>query len=148
MKTRTLPVTFKEAQKWFKGRNPLFEELALKAYSKEELVGAREVLRWTPTVCTTLSFPHEDLRKFQVMANLATLAKYFNGSWRMEVGKTGFYLAKVTPSMKRVFMKELGGGIGILMATFAVSSGCIVFKSLEDAEKAYNLLEEDINYLF
>lgn len=148
METRTLSVTFEEAQKWFKTTNPLFEELALKAYSKEELMGLKSVLDSIPITSTILSLPLENVRKFQVMADLATLAKYFNGSWRMEAGKTGFYLAKMTPGMQRIFMKKLEGGIGILRATFAVSSGCTFFKNPEDAEKAYNLLGEDINYLF
>nr|DAI22449.1 MAG TPA: hypothetical protein [Caudoviricetes sp.] len=47
---------------------------------------------------TSVTAPEEEVKKITVHSKLATVAKYFNGSWKETTSNTGYFLGNYSTS--------------------------------------------------
>lgn len=99
---------------------------------------ASKVPTWS--FCTQI--PEDEVAKMEVYHKLLTLASYFNNGWR-KTGSVGYFIVKEKYGIsdkdllsKKCFHK-------IKSHNTLLQAGIVYFKSVKDAEKAYNILGED-----
>lgn len=137
-KKRNISVTLEQAREWYHGNNSTLKELALTVYTEKELGFTVNAVyckvTWRPE---SIYIPPVEANKFKVKARLSMIAAYCNEDWKMEEGKTGYFIGKL-----------LGEAITIMKHSSAKYEGITYFKKREDAERAMKLLEDEIKYLF
>lgn len=138
MEKRNISISLDEAKKWYKSGNNILKELALKAYSEEELNPINFSQIWVET-CTespdVYSVPIEERNKYTQLHKLSIIAKYFNKDWKKTASNTGYFIAGFD-----------GKEIKINIHDSVVYPGLIYFKNKEDIAKAIKMI--DINRLF
>lgn len=138
MERRNISISLEEAKEWYKSDNPVLKELALKAYSKNELISLEDVEKYAKKYNTTYTIymPMNLYQKHQALAKLETAANYLNGDWRKKPNEAAFRLGRES------------GKITFIEATTDVT-GAVWFRDLEKAKKAVEILgEETINLTF
>lgn len=94
-------------------------------------------MRWFLTkVCNTCfcaSVPANEAEKYNTLADLAIIAKFFNGSWKKTTNNTGYFLG------------NFNAGCGPVVDT---CNGVVYFKNQEDAIKAVKILGKRVKSLF
>lgn len=135
---RNITISLEEAKKWYESGNATLKELALKAYSKEELeyVNFNQILSEVPfTTPKYYVVPDCEDRKWSVIHKLSTIAQYFN--------------SRCIKSDFQYFIKgkyeneiQIGKHVGVRYP------GIVYFNRPEDLDKAIKLIGEDIKYLF
>lgn len=137
-KKRTISVTLKQAREWYHGNNSTLKELALTVYTKEELGFTLDTI-YTEVKAdyVPVCIPSGESDKFKTKAKLSMIASYCNGDWKMEEGKVGYFIGKLS-----------GGAITTMKHSSSKYEGITYFKKREDAERAMKLLEDEIKYLF
>lgn len=135
---RNISVTLKQAREWYHGNNSTLKELALTVYTEKELgFTIDDVYCKVQTEYIPVYIPSGESNKFKVKAKLSMIASYCNGDWKMEEGKVGYFIGKLS-----------GGAITTMKHSSAKYEGITYFKKREDAERAMKLLEDEIKYLF
>lgn len=133
---RNISVTLEQAREWYHGNNSTLKELALTAYTEEELgFTMNNVYSKVNGNNQTFYIPSGESSEFKVKAKLSMIAAYCNEGWKMEEGKTGYFIGK------------LFGEITILKHSSTKYGGITYFKNRENAEKAMELLKDEIKYL-
>lgn len=87
---RTIQIDLETARQWFKGSNATLKELALKAYSEDELKFSYEAIFY-PEIVEDISVSSALAPKMRALHKWAFLAKHFN-SKRVEF-KSVYFLA-------------------------------------------------------
>ncbi|QOR58293.1 hypothetical protein [uncultured phage cr106_1] len=139
---RNITISLKEAREWYKGDNSTLREIALKAYSEEELIGYYNIARIVATGYFGAPTPKNYIDKLGVLNKLATLAEYYNNGWKMEAGKTGYFLSQALLSTS---------GEKVIYIDYEVSivhAGVVYFKNVEDIRKAVDILKDELDNLF
>lgn len=147
METRNLKITIEQAREWYNSDNATLKTLALNTFTEEELMMCfAYVYKNVETDIAAFDIPHGEREKFSVKADLAILAKYFNGDWKMKPGVKGYFLGNFIDSCGRpvaTFNK-----VGIYEHHTVQYEGITYFKSQESAIKAAKLLEDRLKLLF
>ena len=143
---RTLSITIEQAREWYESGNRALETLALSVYTQEELELNYKLIE--PKVqrnCACIYFPSDDVEKFKTAAKLATIAKYYNKSWKRTTSNTGYFIGGYNICGKP--LREVTKGIGIYRHDSVVYAGIIYFKTEEDAVKAAKMLGDEVKNL-
>ena len=146
METRNISITLKQAIEWYNSGNVTLRTLALNAYTSDELelnydlIASRVEKAYGQ--CIT---PMCEYKKFQVLAKLAIIAKYYNKNWEKTTCNTGYFLDNY--SGNGPIVKALNG-VGVYQHTTVQYAGVVYFKSQEDAIKAVKILGDEVKELF
>lgn len=141
---RNIKVTLEQATEWYNSDNSTLRTLALSAYTEDELEFNIKYIR--SKVCNTClcsTVPANETRKYNTLADLAVIAKFFNDSWKKTTGNTGYFLGNWDgPAIYTC------NGIGIYRHNLVHGAGVVYFKNKEDAIKAVKILGERVKSLF
>lgn len=143
---RTISITIEQAIEWYNSGNRALTTLALSVYTQEELELNYKLIE--PKVqrnCACIYFPSDDVEKFKTAAKLATIAKYYNKSWKRTTSNTGYFIGGYNICGKP--LREVTKGIGIYRHDSVVYAGIIYFKTEEDAVKAAKMLGDEVKNL-
>ena len=141
METRNISVTLEQAIKWYNSGNATLRELALNAYTKEELeLDYNSIDREIDQICTCVCVPRCEGKKFQVLAKLATIAKYYNKDWKKTACNTGYFIGN--------YNNGNSPAIDIYTNSNAQYTGVVYFKNYKDAVKAIKILGDEVKELF
>ena len=140
MEKRNISISLEKAREWYEGGNITLKQLALEAYSEEELkeeIAYSDILDklWRSgklvTCQTSISgITTSSIEKIKVLSKLYNIAAYFNGDWVPTYGKDSYYIY------------ESHKVIGVACNNYLLSS-VPYFKSKEDAQKAIEMLSSD-----
>ena len=141
MEKRNISISLEKAREWYEGRNITLKQLALEAYSEEELkkkTTYSDVLDklWRSDKLVTdqisiSSITTSGIEKIKVLSRLYTIAAYFNGDWVPSSGTNNYYIGKSI------------GTIEIVLCNSYILSSVPYFKNKEDAQKALEMLSSD-----
>lgn len=149
MEARNISITLEQAREWYNSGNTTLYTLALNAYTESELVGYEYIKSCVNKDTVSLTIPHGDDSKVLTSSKLAIIAKYLNGSWKMDAGKTGYFIGKSSMgSLSVIAPIDPTLGIAVFSHKATQGAGIVYFKSAEDAKKAAKMLGDDIRYLF
>ena len=140
METRNISVTLKQAREWYNSENDTLRTLALNAYTKDELEpDYNSIDREVDQICTCVCIPRCEGKKFQVLAKLATIAKYYNKDWKKTNSNIGYFIWKYN---------NVNSPISIYTSSIPQYAGVVYFKNYEDAVKALEILGDEAKELF
>ena len=141
METRNISVTLEQAIKWYNSENATLRELALNAYTKEELGLNYSLIesKVDHQVCVCSYIPRGEGRKFQVLAKLAIIAKYYNKDWKKTNSNIGYFIWKYN---------DVSSPISISTSSLTQYAGVVYFKNYEDAVTAIKILGDEVKELF
>ena len=121
----------------------------MKAYSENELAGYEYMKSQVNTQPSGCSIPYSERGKWDTLHKLAIMAKYYNGSWEMKAGKTGYFIGKSSMGGSAVVQQvNLTDGIAIYEHRTVQYAGIVYFKNAQDAKEAAKLLFDELNLLF
>ena len=147
METRNISVTLEQAREWYNSENNTLRTLALNAYTKDELEpDYNRIDREVDQICTCVCIPKCEGKKFQVLAKLATIAKYYNKDWERTIYNTGYFISNHSPGNGPV--DDCYKNIGVYKHYSAQYAGVIYFRNSEDAIKALKILGDEAKELF
>ena len=147
METRNISVTLEQAREWYNSGNDTLRTLALNAYTKDELeLDYNSIDREVDQICTCVCIPRCEGKKFQVLAKLATIAKYYNKDWKRTIYNTGYFISNHNPGNGPVddYYKD----VGVYKHITAQYAGVVYFRNSEDAIKAIKILGDEVKELF
>lgn len=146
---RSVSISLEEAREWYKSGNNALKAIALKAYSENELAGYEYMKSQVNTQPSGCSIPYSERGKWDTLHKLAIMAKYYNGSWEMKAGKTGYFIGKSSMGGSAVVQQvNLTDGIAIYEHRTVQYAGIVYFKNAQDAKEAAKLLFDELNLLF
>lgn len=146
---RSVSISLEEAREWYKSGNNALKAIALKAYSENELAGYEYMKSQVNTQPSGCSIPYSERGKWGTLHKLAIMAKYYNGSWEMKAGKTGYFIGKSSMGGSAVVQQvNLTDGIAIYEHRTVQYAGIVYFKNAQDAKEAAKLLFDELNLLF
>ena len=142
METRNISITLEQAREWYKSGNDTLRTLALNAYTKEELEPNYNLIesQVDRQVCICPCVPRGEGRKFQVLAKLAIIAKYYNKDWKKTACNTGYFIGN--------YNNGNSPAIDIYTNSNAQYTGVVYFKNYKDAAKAIEILGDEVQELF
>ena len=133
---RIISVTLEQAIKWYNSGNATLRELALNTYTKDELeLDYNSIDREVNQICTCICIPKCEGKKFQVLAKLATIAKFYNKDWKKTACNIGYYIWKYN---------DVNSPISISTSSVTQYRGVVYFKNYEDAVKALKILGDGV----
>lgn len=141
MNKRTISVTLEQAQEWYKSGNETLKNLALTAYTKEELQpSSYEAIMqelYDKTACACFTYHLKDRKAVEAIIKLRNIAAFFNGEWKKEPNVNGYFISpKHLPSS---YIAELKYGWAVLSHTTVSYPGIVYFRNKEDAVKALDM---------
>lgn len=141
MEKRNISISLEKAKEWYEGGNITLKQLALEAYSEEELKKKTTYSNiidklWGRGKLVTdqisiSSITTSGVEKIKVLGKLYTIAAYFNGDWVPSSGTDNYYIGKSI------------GTIEIVLCNSHILSSVPYFKNKEDAQKALEMLSSD-----
>lgn len=140
---RNIKVTLEQAMEWYNSDNSTLRTLALSAYTEDELKFNLKYIRskvCNTSLCSTV--PANETRKYNTLADLAVIAKFFNDSWKKTTRNAGYFLGNCDGPVI-----DTCNGIGIY-GQIVQGAGTVYFKNKEDAIKAVKILGERVKSLF
>lgn len=144
---RNIKVTLKQAIEWYNGDNNTLHALALIAYTEDELKFNFKYIN--SKVCNTrfcANVPANEAEKYNTLADLAIIAKFFNGSWKKTTSNTGYFLGNYNNGNGPV--ADICNGVGVYKHYTVQYAGIVYFKNLEDVIKAVKILGNRVKNLF
>lgn len=136
---RTIQLSKDTAKEWYRGNNETPKQLALTVYKPEELsFDYRDITLNSNLTSVNVKIPTHIVNKIKTVSKLEVIANYFNGSWKMRPGLTGYFIYKC----------DTREGYKVKFTATRMVVGTVYFKSETDVEEAIKLLGEDIKYLF
>lgn len=142
---RNITISLKEAREWYKSNNKALREIALKAYSENELAGYEYMKSQISLIKTACELLYSERGKWDTLHKLAIMAKYY-GDWKMEAGRIDYFIGKVTSHGPIV--TKLGDNLAILRYETAQYAGVVYFQKAQDAKDAADLLGDELKLLF
>ena len=144
METRNISVTFEQAREWYNSGNDTLRTLALNAYTKEELelnYSLYSLIEFkVDPIGTYYDIPRDEVRKFEVLAKLATIAKFYNKDWKKTTCNTGYFIGN--------YNNGNSPAIDIYTNNKAQYAGVVYFKNYKDAIQAVKILGDEVKELF
>lgn len=148
--SRYIELPLDTAKDWYRKGPESLKQMALKAYSEAELkrLDFNDILKDMDLHYASLPVSYRTEKKAEIWSELAIVAEYFNREWRMQTGKTGYFLGRFNSLTTHCSLKVLAPGIGIFTHCNVAYPGVVYFRSMEAAEKAYDILKDRISVLF
>lgn len=147
METRNISVTLEQAREWYNSENNTLRTLALNAYTNEELeLNYSLIESKVDQACGCFYIPKYEKKKFQVLAKLATIAKYYNKDWERTIYNTGYFISNHNPGNGPI--DGCYENIGVYKHNSAQYAGIVYFRHSEDAVKALKILGDEAKELF
>lgn len=147
METRNISITLEQAMEWYNSGNTTLRTLALNAYTKDELeLNYDLIASRVDQACGCFNTPMCEYKKFQVLAKLAIIAKYYNKNWEKTTYNTGYFIGNYNSGNGPVV--EILNGVGVYQHTTVQYAGVVYFKNQEDAIKAVKILGDEVKELF
>lgn len=152
---RNITVSLEEARNWYNGENQTLRKLALQAYTEAELSepqNFKEVLKSLGIQSINIGMKvngkevsgAEIGNELAIHIKLMFIAKYFNGTWKPEMDKTKYFLAKVHCSYVLSSSIKLDNGYYIGAHERVMYPGIVYFQKQEDVRKAYEMLKDEL----
>ena len=140
MEKRNISISLEKAREWYEGRNIILKQLALEAYSEEELKkeitysNILDKLRRSNKLITSPIYNSNiapgNIGKIGVLCKLYTISAYFNGDWVPSSGINNYYIGKGSKTIE-------------IACDSHILSSVPYFKNKEDAQKALEMLSSD-----
>ena len=144
---RSIKVTFEEAVEWYNSGNSILHKLALSAYTEDELkLNLRYICGKVPSTCFYTSVPDNEAVKYNTLADLAIIAKFFNGSWKKTTNNIGYFIGCSSDGCGPIVATY--NGVRVYQHNIVKYAGIVYFKNQEDAIKAIKILGKRIKDLF
>lgn len=144
---RNIKVTLKQAIEWYNGDNNTLRALALIAYTEDELkFNFKYINSKVCNTCFCANVPANEAEKYNTLADLAIIAKFFNGSWKKTTSNTGYFLGNYNNGNGPV--ADICNGVGVYKHNTVQYAGIVYFKNQEDAIKAVKILGNKMKNLF
>lgn len=144
---RNIKVTLEQAIEWYNGDNNTLRALALIAYTEDELkFNFKYINSKVCSTCFCANVPANEAEKYNTLADLAIIAKFFNGSWKKTTSNTGYFLGNYNNGNGPVV--EVCNGVGAYKHNTVQYAGIVYFKNLEDVIKAAKILGNRVKNLF
>ena len=144
---RNIKVTLEQAIEWYNGDNNTLRALALIAYTEDELkFNFKYINSKVCNTCFCANVPANEAEKYNTLADLAIIAKFFNGSWKKTTSNTGYFLGNYNNGNGPV--ADICNGVGAYKHNTVQYAGIVYFKNLEDAIKAVKILGNRVKNLF
>ena len=141
METRNISVTLEQAIKWYNSGNATLRELALNAYTKDELELSYNLIESQVYISYLYyDIPRGEERKFEVLTKLATIAKFYNKDWKKTTDNTGYFIGS--------YNNGNSPAIDIYTNNIAQYPGVVYFKNYKDAIQAVKILGDEVKELF
>ena len=161
---RNITVSLEEAKNWYNSQNQTLRKLALQAYTEKELnepQNFKEVLEslGVQSLNLNMKLAGKDAASTMILSQrigieignalalhmkLALIAKYFNGTWRPEMDKTKYFLARTPYSYDVPNSIKLDNGYYIGIHERVMYPGIVYFQKQEDVKKAYEMLKDEL----
>lgn len=151
MEKRNIKVSLEEAREWYNSGNEILRTLALTVFTEEEIVLNFDYIKETiSSVPSWVNVPKSDCKKYEALANLAMIAKYFNGAWKKTPSNTGYFLGQANLKFYNGSNIEIKGlsHIGVCTHNTVMYPGIVYFKSPDDIIKAVKIMGDKIKDLF
>lgn len=152
---RNIKVTLEQAMEWYNSGNSTLRTLALSAYTEDELkFNLKYINSKVCNTCFCVSVPANEAEKYNTLADLAVIAKYFNGSWKKTPSNTGYFLGqsnlKFSNNSRADMIKGLESlrNISIVEHNTVMYPGIVYFKEKEDLIKAVKIMGDKVKDLF
>lgn len=144
---RNIKVTLEQAMEWYNSGNSTLRTLALSAYTEDELkFNLKYINSKVCNTCFCASVPANEAEKYNTLADLAIIAKFFNGSWKKTTNNTGYFLGNFNAGYGPVV--DTCNGVGVYQHNTVQYAGVVYFKNQEDAIKAVKILGKRVKSLF
>lgn len=143
---RNIKVTLEQAIEWYNSDNEVLKKLATVAFTEEEIILNKDYIFSKVKDLTATLIPSVDDKKFTTLADLAVIAKYFNGNWEKNTYNTGYFLGSSNAGCGPVI--DVCSSIGIYKHNTVKYAGIVYFKNKEDAIKAIKILGDKVRSLF
>jgi hypothetical protein len=151
MEKRNITVSLEEAREWYNGENQILRKLALQAYTEKELSEPqtfRDVLKalGIQSLNIGMKVNGKEVSSVEIGNELAThirlmfIAKYFNGTWKPEINKTKYFLARTDLP----YSIELDNNFCIGTHERVMYPGIVYFQKQEYVKKAYEMLKDEL----
>lgn len=161
MENRNITVSLEEARNWYNGKDQTLRKLALQAYTEKELSepqNLKEVLEafGAKSLKLNMKLGGEDASSAMKLSKelgieiggeltlhmkLAFIAKYFNGTWKPDMNKTKYFLARTHHSYDLPNSIKLDNDYCIGTHERVMYPGIVYFQKQEDVRKAYEMLK-------
>lgn len=144
---RNIKVTLEQAMEWYNSGNSTLSTLALSAYTENELkFDLKYISNKVYNKCIIATVPADKAEKYNILADLEIIAKFFNGSWKKTTNNIGYFLCNFNTGCGPVV--DTCKGVGIYQHNMVQYAGVVYFRNEKDAIKAVEILGERIKSLF
>lgn len=144
---RSIKVTLEQAMEWYNSGNSTLRTLALSAYTEDELeFNLKYINSKVCNTCFCTNIPANEAEKYNTLADLAIIAKFFNGSWKKTTNNTGYFLGNFNAGCGPVV--DTCNDVGVYQHDTVQYAGVVYFKNQEDAIKAVKILGKRVKSLF
>ena len=160
MEKRNITISLEEARNWYNSKDQTLCKLALQAYTEKELNepqsfkevldsfkvrNLRLVLQITRGNISSVIDPLKGINKELVLhMRLAFIAKYFNGTWKPDMNKTKYFLARTHHSYDLPNSIKLDNDYCVGTHERVMYPGIVYFQKQEDVRKAYEMLKDEL----
>ena len=155
METRTIKINYDKAKEWYNSNNSSLKEIALQAFTKEELeqIDLKELIKvllsyncgFTDTQRIQLEslMNRKDITKISAPKLLRILACYFNGEfWKNDEGLEGYFFYKKEGGFMNTYSPKVMDKYWCISSHTSVCYPTLVyFKREKDCKEAYNIMK-------
>lgn len=157
MKERNITISFEKAKEWYESNNSSLKEVALQAFTKEELeqVSIKEIvnqLREKPidyNLTETQQIQLEsikrrnDYNRISAPKLLRILACYFNGGfWKKKEGEVGYFFYKKDDEFTNIYSPKVMDKYWCVSSHTSVCYPTLVYFKIEkNCKEAYNIMK-------
>lgn len=144
---RNIKVTLEQAVEWYNGDNNTLRALALIAYTEDELkFNFKYINSKVCNTCFCANVPADEAEKYNTLADLAIIAKFFNGSWKKTSRNTGYFLSNYNSNNGPV--ADICNSVDVYQHNAIQYPGIVYFKNRGDVIKAVKILGNRVKNLF
>ena len=154
MEERYITISFEKAKEWYNSNNSSLKEVALQAFTKEELeqINLKELidlllsyneLTSTQRIQLESLKNRKDITKISAPKLLRILAVYFNGiGWKKKEGIEGYFFYKKDCGFMNTYSPKVMDKYWCISSHTSVCYPTLVyFKREKDCKEAYNIMK-------
>lgn len=152
---RHVTISFKKAKEWYNSNNSSLKEIALQAFTKEELeqTDLKELIQLLLSYDYSLTntqkiqleslLNRKDITKVSAPKLLRILSVYFNGiGWKKKEGEEGYFFYKKEGGFMNTYSPKIMDKYWCISSHTSVCYPTLVYFQREgDCRKAYNIMK-------